>query len=86
MHNGSSWLCGATHNLLEAILLRRNREESISSSLGDVSPTVEESVRRTGLADPTPSDAFPGCAARRVARMVHFSNPVSPSRLTPFAR
>ena len=51
------------------------------ASLGDVSPTVEESVLRTGLADPTPSDAFPCCAARRVARMVHFSNPALPSRL-----
>ena len=56
------------------------------ASLGEVSPTVEESVLRTGLADPTPSDAFPGCAARRVARMVHFSNLVSPSCLTHHGR
>jgi hypothetical protein len=38
-----------------------------NASLGGLSPTVEESVLRTGHADLTPADAFP--AARYVASL-----------------
>ena len=83
---------GVAHRLLRTAHARRAHGNATvwrfprRASLGEVSPPVEESVLRTSLADPAPSDAFPGCAARRVARMAHFSKPVSPSRLTHAAR
>jgi hypothetical protein len=49
------------------------------ASLGDVSPTVEESLLRSGPADLTPSDAFPGTEYVASLAMVRFSNPASPS-------
>jgi hypothetical protein len=42
-------------------------DDAGNASPGGVSPTVEESVLRTGHADLTPSDAFP--AAPRVASL-----------------
>jgi len=44
-----------------------------------VSPTVEESLLRSGPANLTPSDAFPGTEYVASLAMVRFSNPASPS-------
>ena len=42
------------------VLLPRTRlDDAGNASLGEVSPTVEESILRTRHADRTPSDAFP---------------------------
>ena len=49
-----------------------------NASPGDVSPTVEESCLRTGHADLTPSDAFPGTEYVALLAMVRFSNSASP--------
>ena len=57
----------------------RGRRGSRRSRIGDVRDGWSPLESR---ANPAPSDAFPCCAARRVARMVHFSNLVSPSCLT----
>jgi hypothetical protein len=46
-----------------------------NASLGDMSPTVEEWVLRSGPADLTPSDAFPGTEYVALLAMVRFSNP-----------
>ena len=54
-------------------------DDAGNASLGDVSPTVEESVLRSGPADLTPSDAFPGTEYVALLAMVRFSNPASPS-------
>jgi len=44
-----------------------------------MSPTVEESVLRSGPADRTPSDAFPDTEYVASLAMVHCSNPASPA-------
>jgi hypothetical protein len=49
------------------------------ASLGDVSPTVEEWDLRTGPADRTPSDAFPGTEYVALLAMVRLSKPASPA-------
>ena len=61
-------------------MLMRPARRRGNVSLGGLSPTVEEWVLRTGHADPTPSDAFPANAVRRVARDGRSSTPVSPAR------
>ena len=48
------------------LLPRTKLDDAGNASLGEVSPTVEESVLRSSHADRAPSDAFP--AARHVAR------------------
>ncbi len=63
-------------------------DDAGNASLGGVSPTVEESVLRTGHADLTPSDAFP--AAPRVASLAmaapaRLSRPRERVRLAPTA-
>jgi len=50
-----------------------------NASLGDVSPTVEEWSLRSGPADLTPSDAFPGTEYVALLAMVRFSKPASPA-------
>jgi hypothetical protein len=43
----------------DVLLPRTKLDDAGNASLGEVSPTVEESVLRTRHADLTPSDAFP---------------------------
>ena len=64
----------------EADLLPRTKLDNAgNASPGDVSPTVEESWLRTGHADRTPSDAFPGTEYVALLAMVRFSKPASPA-------
>ena len=50
-----------------------------NASLGEGSPTVEEWSLRSGPADLTPSDAFPGTEYVALLAMVRFSKPASPA-------
>ena len=64
----------------EAGLLPRTKLDNAgNASLGDVSPTVEEWSLRSGPADLTPSDAFPGTEYVALLAMVRFSKPASPA-------
>ena len=67
----------------EARLLPRTKLDNAgNASPGDVSPTVEECWLRTGHADLTPSDAFPGTEKVALLAMVRLRKPASAARVT----